>query len=260
MRGYILPLFTYHLTGAPAAKDFLTRQWEDFHPIGAPVDNPCVVVDLTFRESSESGKRVLDDFQSNPNASLASSGAVITTENVVVVEGRLDDSNVDFTDDSDPFNGFTYGSATDSTAGIAILYGGADGFISYELQPGDRDWTGFETLSFRAAQSPRRGATTAVLGDAIFDVQITDGSGNSSTISIGAYGGGIEEPYQRFGCGIGIGWAADMETIRLPIRNYLTGGTNVDLSDIRTLDFLFGPSHGEAAGSFGLDDIELTAQ
>ena len=43
-------------------------------------------------------------------------------------------------------------------------------------------------------------------------------------------------------------------------RNYLTGGTNVDLSDIRTLDFLFGPSHGEAAGSFGLDDIELTAQ
>ncbi len=260
MRGYILPLFTYHLTGAPAAKDFLTRQWENFHPIGAPAQNPCVVVDLTFTEGPKSGKRVIDDFQSNPSPALASSGAVVTTDAVTLSEGRFDDNNTDFTNDGDPFNGFTLGNATDTTAGIAVRFSAGDASLSYELQPADHDWTGFETLSFRAAQSPRRGVTTAVLGDALFDVRITDGSGNSSTISIGAYGGGIEEPYQRLGCGIGIGWAAEMETIRLPIRNYLTDSTNVDLSDVRILDFLFGPSHGEAAGFFGLDDIELTVQ
>ena len=259
MRGYILPLFVYNLTGDLAAKDFLTRQWEDFNPIGAPSQNPCVVVDLTFHEGIESGKRVIDDFQSNPDLALASSGAVVTTGSLLMFEGRFDDADADFTASNDPFNGFTQGSATDTTAGVTFQFSNTDAFISYELQPADRDWTGFETLSFRAAQAPRRSETMAVLGDFIFDVQITDGSGNSSVVSIGAYGGGIEEPYQRFGCGIGIGWAAEMETIRLPIRNYLTGGTGVDLSDIRTIDFLFGPSHGEGSGLLGLDDIELTA-
>jgi len=52
-----------------------------------------------------------------------------------------------------------------------------------------------------------------VLGDLTFDVRLRDSQGGSSTINIGAYGGGIEEPYQRTGCGSGTGWANEFETI-----------------------------------------------
>ena len=65
--------------------------------------------------------------------------------------------------------------------------------------------------------------------------------GTTSTMNIGAYGGGLEELYQRTGCGTGAGWSNEFETIRLGLAAYLNNGSGLDLTDIVAVRFEFGP-------------------
>jgi hypothetical protein len=259
--GYFLPLLKYHIEGDWAAKDFLTRQYEDFHPIGAPVGAVGVEVDLQFTDANESGKFVIDDFQSSPSMLVASSGAAVSFTVQSLAEGRLDDGNSTFSNiASDTFNGFTEGSASDSTKGIVFNADGlADYNLTYDILPGDADWTSFSNLSFRACQATRHPLTTAVLADSVFEVELIDTAGNSSLISILASGAGITEPYQRSGCGTGgPGWGNEFETVRLSLEGFTADDASFDLSSVDKLIFHFGPSHGSAQGRYGLDDIELT--
>jgi hypothetical protein len=80
----------------------------------------------------------------------------------------------------------------------------------------------------------------------------------TSTINIGAYGGGIEEPYQRTDCGSGVGWANEFETIRMRVEDFLANGSGLDLTDVVAVVFNFGPSWGSSQGRIGLDGIALT--
>ena len=144
---------------------------------------------------------------------------------------------------------------------------GFDGSGSFQLtydlatsasRPNFRDYS---YLSFRAAQASRHPNTTALLGDLTFSVTIEDAVGNQGTVNIGAYGGGIEEPYQRNidpVCGTGSGWNSEYETIRIRLTDFLNNGSNVDLANARKVVFRFGPAHGSAQGRLAFDDIELT--
>ena len=262
VKGYILPLVKYHIENDYAARDFLTRQYESFHPIGAPVSNPCVEVDLQFREGSETGKYVIDDFQTSPAITQASSGAIVSTDTINFAEGRMDDANTDFTPmATDTWNGFTMASATDTSRGAVFNAddsGTGDFHLTYDIRTAKGDWTSYENLSFRACQVTRDSWTIAALGDAEFEIELVDTNGNASVISILATGAGVVEPYQRTGCGIGTGWGNEFETFRLPLEGFTADDPNFDLAKVDTLRFLFGSSHGSAVGRFGLDDIELT--
>lgn len=260
IRGYVLPLVAYHLRKSAPSRDFLTRQWESFHPIGAPFANPSVNVDLQFTEGAESGKYVIDDFQTNTTTNLASSGAAVTFNVSDLSEGILNDSNSAFTlSATDKFNGFTQARPSDTTRGIVFeVIGTPSVNLTYDIQPANGDWSSFANLSFRACQATRDALTTAFLGDATFEVELLDGSGNSSLISIGAFGGGLEEPYQRSSCGTGQGWGNEFETIRLPLSGFTVDDANFDLADIDKLIFRFGSTHGSVQGRFGMDDLELT--
>ena len=260
MRGYLLPLVRHHINGNIPAKDYLWRQYERFHPIGAPISNSCVVADLMYRDGDASGKLVIDDFESNPSDTLSSSGGAVSFTVTQFLEGRLDDGNSNFTSVlSDPFNGFTMGGGGDSSRGIVFSYDGAvDQSLTFELPDGARDLTLFEYLSFRAAQGTRHPNTIADLGDTTFQVALVDGAGQQTSIGIGAYGGGVEEPYQRIQCGTGTGWNSEFETIRIRIDDYSNNGSALDLTDVRAVRFDFGPSFGTPSGRIGLDDLELT--
>lgn len=262
MKGYLLALVKHHIEGNIPAKDFLWRQYESFHPIGAPLGNPCVVVDLMFREGSETGKYVIDDFQTNSQIDQSSSGGLVAASVSGLAEGRLDDRNNSFNHDGNAYNGFTMGSTGDSTKGISFQFdGSATQVLAFELPEEDRDFTPFEHLSFRACQQTRHQFTVAEIGDTTFDVALVDVHGNKSVIPIGIYGGGVEEPYQRTRCGnTGAGWNNEFETIRIPVHAFRTNGTPLDLTAIRLVGFLFGPGHGSPAGSIGLDDLELTTR
>jgi hypothetical protein len=133
-----------------------------------------------------------------------------------------------------------------------------DEWLLFEVPVGSRDLRDRAALTFRAAQSTRASATAAELGDLDFAVQLLDGHRRASTIRIGAYGGGIEEPYQRGGCGAGQGWANEFETLRIPLADFRRDGRALDLGDVVAVAFLFGPSHGSAAGRIGLDEILFT--
>jgi hypothetical protein len=101
-----------------------------------------------------------------------------------------------------------------------------------------------------------------VLEDLDLSVELIDHNGRSSRIRIGAYGGGIEEPYQRPRCGgLGLrGWANEFETIRIRLEDFKSDGRPLDLTRIGVVGFLMGPSFGSPEGRIGLDEIEFTVE
>ncbi|TAJ18234.1 MAG: hypothetical protein EPO68_08260 [Planctomycetota bacterium] len=259
VKGYVFPLVERYIDANVPAKDFLTRQWESFRPIGAPV-SPCVVVDLMYRDGAAPGRIVLDDFQANPGLNASSLGTPIAFTVANVTEGHLDDPDTTFTHNAaQPMNSMTLnGDGTDTSAGVVFDWNNADTYYAYIDPSGGGVPVGlWKLLSFRAAQASRHPNTTAALADLTFDVTLIDVNSVTSRVNIGAYGGGIEEPYQRTSCGTGSGWAAEFETIRIPLQAFAANGSGIDLNKITVIGFEFGPSHGSAVGRIGLDQVEL---
>ena len=259
MRGYFYPLVERYIDGNIPARDFLSRQWESFRPIGAPISG-CAVVALMYREGTLPGlgKVVLDDYQSNPSTTTSSLGLSVGFTVNAVVEGHTDDPNTTFTHVAgQAMNGMTLnGNGADDTAGVVMEWNGTDGFYAYFV-PGGGPLGFWKTLSFRAAQGTRHPFTTAVLGDLTFDVTVVDTAGTFSRINISAFGGGVEEPYQRTACGVGAGWSNEFETIRIPIQGFAHNGSGINMNKIFAIGFEFGPSHGSVQGRIGIDDVEI---
>ena len=90
-KGYFLPLIKHYIEGNIPAQDFFWRQWETFHPIGAPTGT-CIVVTNTFHNGAPVGNFVIDDFQSNHDSGISSSGGPVTYDVQNLTEGRLDDA------------------------------------------------------------------------------------------------------------------------------------------------------------------------
>lgn len=259
IKGYLLPLIKFYVDGDPAAKDFLWRQYEHFAPSGVPDGNFCieagesVVVTNEFRQSAESGRLVLDDYQTQTSTATSSAGRPVTYTVQHISEGLLRDVNSDFTWASfDVMNGMTRARADDTTRGVTFDWIG-NAYYELGVPPGDTDFTRFDYLSFRAAQQSHHPYTVLELVDLTFSVQLRDGQGRLSWINIGAYGGGIEENYQREG-----GWFNEFETIRIRLTDFLNHDRDIDLTNIVAVRFLFGLVHGAERGRIGLDDVELT--
>lgn len=261
MRGYFLPLCRWFVDGDVPSKDFLWRQYEAYQPIGKP-DDPagCVVVTYELHERKVQ-TTVIDDFDEEPSTTVSSSGQPVSFTVIDLVEGVSDDANTSLSwNATDPFNGMTRASKVkDVPMGIVFSFD-ADSYLEFALDPAESDLTDDTLLSFRACQASRHPYTVAVLEDVTFDVTLRDTSGATSTIDIGAYGGGIEEPYQRERQGTGAGWGNEFETIRIRLTDFLTNGSGLDLASIEAVRFQFGPSHGSPEGRLGLDDVELVRE
>ena len=254
-KGYFLPLIKHYVEGNVAAHDFFWRQYERFRPIGIPTD-PCVVVTNTYHNGATAGSFVIDDYQAQTSTTTSSSGGSITYTVQNLTEGRLDDNNSSFSwTTSDPMNGMTHASSegSDDSRGVVFDWNGSDRYYELEIPAGHRDLSASAYLSFRTCQGTQHSYTVAVLGDLTFSVTLRDGGGNTSTINIGAYGGGVEEPYQRSG-----GWHNEFETIRVRLTDYLHNNTQLNLADVAAVRFEFGPSYGSNEGRIGMDDIEVT--
>lgn len=260
--GHFLPLIKHYVEGNIPALDFLTRQYENFRPIGVPTGNPCIVVSHEYRNGSPVGNFIIDDYQTQTNSGISSSGAQVNFDVENLTEGRLDDNNGDFTwSASDPFNGATQAGLTDtyptvrndSSRGVVFDWTDEDRFYEWEIIPGQRDFTDNLYLSFRGAQGTQHPNTLAVLGDLTFSVTLRDTGGTSSSINIGAFGGGLEQPYQRNG-----GWHNEMETIRIRTTDFLNNGSGLNLNDIFAVRLDVGPSWGSDKGRIVVDEIMLT--
>jgi len=262
-KGLLLPLVLHYTERNLPAVDFFWRQWERFQPIGAPslhcelTDSDAVVVTQTYQNGVAGAKSILDDYQSEPDPAVSSSGGAVSYSVAHVQEDLLADTDTLYQwTVADPLNGMLHARTTDTSRGVVFDWD-SDAFYELEIVPAERDFTDDEYLSFRACQGTRHVNTTAVLEDLTFTVTLRDSAGATSSINIGAYGGGIEEPYQRDGYGVGAGWYNEFETVRIRLADFLANGSDLDLGDIVAVRFEFGPSHGSSEGRIGLDEIEL---
>lgn len=259
--GYLLPLVKHYVDGNIPALDFLTRQYESFRPIGVPTDNACIVVTHEYRNGSTFGNAMIDDYQTQTGTGTGSAGGPVTFNVQHVTEGRLDDNNGNFswvdTDPIiDPFNGATQGMSDDTTRGVVFDWTDEDRYYEWTVPAASRDFTNFLYLSFRGAQGTQHPNTLAVTGDLTFNVTLRDGtpSQTTSTINISAYGGGLEQPYDRNG-----GWHNEMETIRLRLTDFLHNGSGIDLMNIVAVRLNVGPSSGSSRGRIVVDELMLTS-
>jgi hypothetical protein len=242
-----------------AAKEILWRQWETFRPLGVGADT---VVVNELREAPGRRSFVIDDYQAEPATTTSSSGGAVSSSVTALDEQRERevDGAFDWTG-TEPMNGMTRGRDLDLGRGGVFEYA-SSGDVYYELAvvAGQRDFSNDGFLSFRAAQMTRHPRTVEVLADLTFTVTLVDGSGARSSINIGAYGGGIEEPYQRTGYGAGAGWQNEFETIRIRIADFLRNGSGLDLTNVHAVRFEFGSSFGSDQGRVALDDVELVKE
>ncbi|MEM6794340.1 MAG: hypothetical protein AAF725_10175 [Acidobacteriota bacterium] len=267
--GYLLPLVKRYVDDNIPSIDFLTRQYESFRPMGVPTGDPCIQVsneylDATPNTAANPQKTVvIDDYQSGLGNGTSSIGSPVTFTVTNLTEGLLNDSNSNFSwISTDPFNGATQAGSTngstirtDDERGVVFDWAGSDLFYEWTIPAGERDFTDNLYLSLRGAQGTQHPNTLAVLGDLTFSVTLRDGQAvpASSSISIGAFGGGFEQPYQRSG-----GWHNEMETIRIRLTDFLNNGSGLDLTDIVALRLDVGPTHGSAEGRIVVDDVMLT--
>ncbi|GEM_PF-3515454 len=260
--GHFLPLVKRYVDDNIPSIDFLTRQYESFRPIGVPTGDPCIVVTHEYLDASSNTPSnpqktiIIDDYQSQFATGISSIGSPVSFDVSNVTEGRLDDNNSDFAwTSTDPFNGATQASATDLSCGVVFDWAGNNRFYEWEIPVGERNFTDNLFLSFRGAQGTQHPNTLAVLGDLTFKVTLRDGQGTpvSSSISIGAFGGGLEQPYQRSG-----GWHNEMETIRIRLTDFLNNGSGLDLTDIVAIRLDVGPASGSSEGRIVIDDMMLS--
>ncbi len=259
MKGYLLPMLAYFLDDELAGRDFLTRHWEELKPLGAPTVQPeCLVATMEFKEGPDSGKVVLDDFESEAAPEVSSSGGAVLSAVDNLHEGQLNDNNTTFTwNAADPMNGMTRARDNDITNGVVFDWSAA-AWIEWELPAEMSDVTDLTWLSLRACQGTRHPQTIADLEDLTFAIELRDSSGTLSSIDISAYGGGVEEPYQRTGEGSGIGWGNEFETLRLRLRDFQVTTPALNLHSISALRLVFGTGANSSVGRLGLDDLEFT--
>lgn len=253
-----LALAKRYLEGNVPGKELLWRQWERFKPIGV---SPDTIVVNGYSPGPAADRFVIDDFQTNDSKTVSSSGGAVSYSVGNLVEGRMFDKNFEYTwQTSDPMNGMTYGGSRDTTRGIVFDWDNAATELEFEVVSRGSDFSPYNYLSFRACQGTRHPFTVAENADLVFDVTLRDSAGNSATINIGAYGGGVEETYRRTGGGSGAGWQNEFETIRIRLSDFLANSTGLNLHQIVAVRFDFGPDTGAAQGRLGFDDIEVSVE
>jgi dienelactone hydrolase len=253
-RGYFLALAELYLRENPAAKEFFTRTFADFHPRGIASH---VVVTNEYR-AARAGAVVLDDFESEAALDRSSSGGTVGFDvgNAAEVLMQDNDGSLAWTG-SQPSNGMTHARHPgDDPHAIVFDWGpDADAFYEQAVVAAYRDFTAYEFLSFRVAQGTRHPATVALAGPLTFTVTLRDAAGASRSLGPAEHTS-VAPPYTRAGFGAGTGWQNEFVTIRLRIRDFL-GGSELDLTQIEAVRFEFGSSFGSSRGRIGLDDLEL---
>jgi hypothetical protein len=258
-KGYYLALVEFYGKDRPATREYLTRMYDDLHPIGIDADTE---VALSYMDRNAPNDFVVDDYETNFSEFLSSSNGAVSFDVLNLTETDNEDNNTSFTwNASDPMNGNIYHSdAGDVSRGVVFDHPpGMNLFYELEVAAGSRDVRGYSHVSFRAAQGTRHPETEALDGTHTFSVTLRDGGGTSSTIHFGAWGA-LSALFQRTGSGTGAGWANEYHTVRIPLTSFETDGSGLDLSDVVAVRLEFGSAFGSERGRISIDDVQLTQE
>jgi hypothetical protein len=258
VNGYYLPLIELYTKNNEAARDFFTRMYDDFHPIGIP-DN--VIIAQEYHENNNREKFVVDDFEINSEIALSSSGGIVSYNISNISEVLMQDIDGSFDwAGAQPSNGMTRARFDDDPHCVVFDWTVEETkYYELEILQEYRDFSEYQFLSFRAAQGTRHPETVALDDKLNFTVTLRDDKGISSSINFVNYGQ-LTYPYRRTGYGTGAGWGNEFSTVRIRLRDFLTNNSGLDLGKIEAIRFEFGSDYGSERGRIGIDDIELVSK
>ena len=131
------------------------------------------------------------------------------------------------------------------TQAVRLAWSAAGGIYTYTIPAGDRNVSGFEVFSFRAAQT--NAGVNPTTGQE-FRVKLI-GGGNERAVYTGRFDQ-IPAPYDRIGTNHNV-----MTTVRIPLHSFILNRSGVTLDNIDTVEFRFAnPSQGEIF----IDDVEFS--
>jgi hypothetical protein len=191
-------------------------------------------------------KTVLDDYETNPSRTLSASGQSVsfTLPSGDVSEIPLQDS--DLVSEADAANRFFQ-----ETQGVRLAWS-APAEYAQVLPSAEQDLRGARVVSFRAAQQPKTGP-----GPLSFAVELEDGAGGTSAVSLSAFGR-LEPVYTaRWPGGVIETTSAAFKTFRIPIAAFVAGGRSLDLGHIVKIRFKLGGPGESPSGHVALDDLEI---
>jgi hypothetical protein len=139
------------------------------------------------------------------------------------------------------------GPSVHTTQALEIGWNASGDSFSYTVPVGQRDVSGFEVLSFRAAQT--NDASNPAAGSQKFKIELT-GGGHTKATYITNFDD-IPQPYNRTGADHNV-----MTTVRIPLHSFIINNSNVDLTDIDTVKFSF--NYTSTSGEIYVDDVEFS--
>jgi predicted dienelactone hydrolase len=254
MKAASLAMIRRVVEGDRSAEEYLWRQYESLKPISVAATTTVI----NEWKPAPALLTAVDNFQTNAATTLGSAGgAVAFTGFAATLEAVQNDGDTSFTWlTSDQWNGATRGRTTDTTRGM-ILDWTAAASAAWTVPASLRDFRDDAAISLRAAQGTRHPNTISTLADLTFTVVLIDETGAESAILISAFGGGVEEPYQRTGSGTGTGWQNAYEAIRIPLDSFSATGRTIDMSRIASVVLRFGGTNGAASGRLHIDDLQI---
>ena len=255
-KSYLLALIETYVADNPATAELITGMSTGFRPSGIGAAD---VIASTYRDAHALGYPIFDDYQSELDVDLSSSGGAVTATVSELVEDSLSDGDGSFTwRDSDPMNAMTQAVDADDLARGAVFEWaeGEEASVQIEVPATLADWTDYAVISLVAAQGSRHPNTEALAGPLDFTVVLLDATGVESGINFRDHGQ-ITAPYQRSGVGSGRGWADELNTVRIPLTDFEVG-SDINLSEIVAIRLDFGGAYGSPTGRLALDNVELS--
>ncbi|MCE2883155.1 MAG: hypothetical protein LW636_12485 [Planctomycetaceae bacterium] len=242
--------------GDRSVEEYLWRQYESLRPAGVA----AAATVIQEWKPLASATKVIDSFQTNTTTGQSSSGGTVAFTGITAISEALqNDNNTTFTwATTDPFNGATRGRTSDLTRALVFEWN-APSSIAWSVPAALKDFSADAFVTLRAAQGTRHPNTTAQLADLTFTVVLVDELGAESAVSIGAFAGGVEEPYQRAGFPTTtiVGWQNAMEAIRVPLSAFTANGRTIDISRVASVSLRFGSGFGSTTGRLVIDDLQV---
>jgi hypothetical protein len=205
-----------------------------------------VLVNL-YRDADSKANFVMDDYETNPDPFLSSSGQPVSFNVIDYFEGFFKDTNpAGGWSSGEPVGGFWW-----ETNGSIFNWNGVAFEYVQTIAPEERDLTEDTYLSFITCQQADHPDTKGTPGDRDMTVTLVDGHGVHSSINTLSYGG-IDEPYLRSN-----GWGSAFKTYRLRLADFQANGSPIDLKNVVEVHIEVGSNFGTIQGRLGFDDIEL---
>ncbi len=251
----ILVAMKYHLEGEIGLGEFF---WRPNATLRAVDISSLTTVVKEWVVPTAASPIVIDNFQTQTSTTLSSSGGAVTASVVNISEAISRDTDGTFTwSTSNPHNGSVRATASDTQRMIAWDWNSAQS-MEWAIVSALRDVSNHAFVEVRVGQGSRHPNTVTLNGGASFSVVLRDGAGVEVRRSSLLQGEAVNLPYQRTGSGTGAGWQSELRTIRLRLRDFQSGGTGLDLSNIVAVRLEVGGSAGSTTGRFLIDDLQFT--